>query len=167
MHITRRAALSRGAMLACAMPLALAACASGNPLGTTITVNLAGAQAEAAAILDALNVVASSASISMTPAMQTTVTGYLSELGTAVAAFAALPSGSTSVATFADAVIAAVAKVVGILKLPAATSFAISEGLALLTALVAGLSTITVSHVTSTASAVPGKVSAPIPIPVS
>lgn len=168
MHISRRTALLRGSFFALGLPLALAACASGNPLGTTITVNLTGAQAEASAILQALNVVASAAATTLATATQVLVTKYLGELSAAVAAFTALPSGSATIASFANAVIAAIAKLIGVLPLAPATSLAISEGMQLLAALVAGLSAITVTSVSApAASAVPGRISAPIPIPVS
>lgn len=167
MPVSRRTALLRCALVA-AVPLGLAACSTlgSNPLGKTITVNLSGAQAEASAILAALNIVAGSAALSMSTAMQKTITGYLADLDAAVSAFAALGSGSTTIAAFAGTVIKAVSKVVGLLPLPPATQLAINEGLSLLAALVAGLSSITVTPVAAPVAAVPGRIAAPIPIPV-
>lgn len=156
-----------------AMAVGLAACTAGttgNPLGTTITVNLASAQAEAKAILQAVQLVAASATLTLSTAAQGTLANGLNILATAVSEFAGLPSGSPSIAAFAGDVVSAIGAVTGVLPLATGTALAIGEGVALVKALIAGLSAITITTAVSTgvaAHAMTRVIAAPIPIPLS
>ncbi|MGC9271909.1 hypothetical protein [Acidiphilium sp.] len=172
MTLSRRALFGTASLGVTA--LALAACTTGtfgNPLGTTITVNLAAAQAEAKAILEAVQIVAASATVALSKAAQVSLSNDLNVLTTAVSEFAGLPSGSTSMAAFAGDVVTAIGAVMALLPLPSGTALAVAEGVALIKALIAGLSAITITTPVATgvakASLSARVIAAPIPIPLS
>lgn len=152
------------------VPAGMLAACSGlktNPLQNTITVNLATAQAQAQTIEAALKIEAANVASHLSANVNELVNKALGDLSSAVAAFVGLPTGSMSVATFANGVIAAASALVALLPLPAATLFAINTGLGILTALIAGAATITVPVAPAAASrdmatVVPG----PVPVPV-
>lgn len=164
--------ISRRALLGATVfaPVALPGCAAltGNPLQKTITVNLAAAQAEAKTIETALGIVLSSVQTALPASIAAKASAAIATLSKAVAAFAAVPSGSTTVATLAGDVIAAASAVVALIPLPPATGLAINSGLAILSALIAGLATVTVTTSppatgVKAARVIPG----PVPVPVS
>lgn len=166
--------LLKASPIALAAPVALGGCAwingGPNPLQTVVKVTLSNAQSQAKAIYQALTIIASSASSALSTTANATASKYLKDVKTAVDAFAALPSGSSSAATFAGNVITAISQVVAVLPLPTATSIAISSGVALLQALISGLSTITVTNPAALSPKVGVSnrvIAAPIPIPVS
>lgn len=140
-----------------------------NPLQLQVKVTLANAQAQASAMLEAATVVEQSAVKVLSKAAQATAAKALAAAQTAVKAFTGLKSGSSSVATFATNVISALSQVVAVIPMPPATSMAVTEGLALLQALIAGLSSITVAQPTGLSAGVGATrvIPAPIPIPVS
>jgi hypothetical protein len=152
-----------------AAPMLLAACStSGNPLTQTVTVNLASAQAEAQSILTSFKIMAAGSAGSFSAATNAQVTAALAKLASAVAVFNALPSGTTTYAALAQEVLSAVGAVSALVPLPPATALAINEGLALVSALVAGLSVITVNSApVSTGVGAVRVIPGPIAIPLS
>lgn len=133
----------------------------------TVTVNLANAQAEAKAIYSALTAFVEELTSTLPPSMKAKAETAYADLGKVVSVFAGLPDGSSTIPQAAQAVIAAVQSLVPLLPLPAATTAAISTGLLLISALIAGVSSITVPAPVAAAGvrAVP-VVSGPIPIPL-
>jgi hypothetical protein len=133
----------------------------------TVTVNLANAQAEAKAIYSALTAFVAELTNTLQPGMKAEAETAYADLGKVVAVFAVLPNGSSTIPQAAQAVIAAVQSLVPLLPLPVATTSAISTGLLLISALIAGVSSITVPApaVVVGVRAVP-VVSGPIPIPL-
>lgn len=172
MRKTRRALLQ---MAALGLPVvALAGCATsttGTTTTTTVPVTLAGAQAEAGAILAALQTFAATFGKTLAAAGQADLTKGMTALTGAVTAFQGIPSGA-NLTQYVAAVVNAATVVVALLPLPPATQIAITAGLALLQALVAGLATVTVtvpatSTTTASVSATKAGVAAPIAIPLS
>lgn len=171
MFMTRRGLLATTAL---ALPAALiAGCADGLSLGTTtqtLSVSLPAAQAEAAAILAAIQAMAPPLISVLPAAQQVTANQAETAFAAAVNAFDALPPGAEA-GDDANAVIAAAEGIVPVLDLPADTTLAIDAGLTFLSALVSGLPTVQVtvpvsSSATASAALAPGAVAAPIPIPV-
>ncbi len=150
--------------------LTLAACSKTGSLvtNTTITVNLSNAQSEANAIETALTAFVTELVSTLNAQLQVKVNTYLKLVKGAVAAFIALPTGSTTYIALAQNVVNAVQQLVPLIPIPAPTQVAITEGLTLLTALIAGIGSITVTPV-KTAALVMGKsprlALAPIAIP--
>lgn len=167
MILTRRAALfgaTSGLFLA-----TLDACTNGtvSPGTTVVQVSLANAQAEATTLYTALTTFARTVLAALSAQVQGMISEGLSVLDSTVSTFTALPFGSITYAALAQDVVTAVAKVVPLLPLPAVSQLAITEGMALLSALVAGASTITVSKPTTASARFGAKVvPGPIPIPL-
>lgn len=111
----------------------------------TIQVTLVNAQAEAAAILQALDVGVSTALTSgaVTGGAAVTVNSVLVDLKTAVAAFEALVAGD-NYAALAQSVINGANSLLVLLPIDPGTKTAISLGLTLLSGLIGGLASITV-----------------------
>lgn len=150
--------------------LALAACSkTGNLVtNTKVTVNLANAQAEANAIQTALSSFVTELVSTLNTTLQTQVNTYLKLVQAAVAQFIALPNGSTTYIGLAQNVVNAIQKLVPLIPIPAPTQVAITEGLTLLTALIAGIATINITPVSSSALVMgrsPRMAVAPIAIP--
>lgn len=165
MIIRRRAILST-AML---FPLALVGCSP-----KQITIDLTTAQAEAKTIETALGFVVTT----LPSPIQAEAKKALNELEAVVSAFEKLTysSGMTTILSFTQQVITAVSAVLAVVPLPGPTGLAIHEGLAILSALMSGLSTLTVPRTIRapavgvgapavTQHVVPGPV--PVPVPVS
>lgn len=167
MNVSRRVLLGATPLAAAAL---LAGCVNGkfSPSAATVQVNLANAQAEAKTLDTAVTAMAQGSMTALSTSLQGIVSEGISVMGGAVQAFAALPSGSTSYEALAQNVIAAVQKVAALLPLPGATMLAINEGLALISALIAGLASIPVATPATVSARYGAKVvPGPISIPVS
>lgn len=138
---------------------------------TTVVVNLANAQAEADAVAKAVSAAAFAQSTALAADAQKNLQTALSAMNASVAAFDALPATNPKVMDYAKAVTQAIEAVMALAPLPPATKLAVDEGLALVDALVAGLTTVTVPAASMPASvklgAKPMMIEAPIPIPMS
>jgi hypothetical protein len=175
MKFTRRNLGTFAAFAVGASTLAGCSLINGNPLNTSVTVNLATAQAEAQAIYQAFGSFVSLAESSVSSSISGEISSAYSALGTAVTAFGQLTSGSATVNQVAQEVIGLIGQILPLIPatiLPGPTGAAISLGLLLLSAFISGLSTITVpaaAVVTPPASLVRAKqvIIAPIPIPLS
>ncbi len=108
----------------------------------TVTVNLANAQAEAKSIYTALGSFATVLADSL-PAKAQVEAAY-TDLGKLVRIFANVPDGSSGIAQAAQSVISSAQALLALLPLPVATATAISTGLLLISALLTGVSSITV-----------------------
>jgi len=136
----------------------------------TIEVSLANAQAESGAILSALTAGAAAAISSGVVAggAANTVKTALTDLTTAVTAFQAVSAGG-SYAALAQSVVTAANGLLPLLPIDPAAKTAIALGLTLLSALIGGLTSLTLP---APAATTPGAVgaremlAAPIPIPV-
>lgn len=128
-----------------------------------VPVTLAGAQAEASAILASVQAAVAALGATAPAAIH----AALADAGVAVAAFVGLPANATP-AQYAAAVVRTVSVVIAGLALSPAVALAINAGLMLISGLVAGLPSVAVPAAVVTkapVAAVPGRVSAPIPIP--
>lgn len=146
----------------------------GNPLQTVVNVNLATAQAEAAAIYQALSTFIGAAESVVSPSIANTITSVFNDLGIAVKAFSSLTPSASNVGALAQDVLGFVSQLMPLIPatiLPASTSTAIKFGLMILSALIAGMSTVTVptpvTTVPSSSVKAPQVIIAPIPIPLS
>jgi len=156
----------RRVLLAATGLLALGGCTIG-PDGT-ITLNLATAQAEATTIESAITAEYALLRSALPASVQSTISTLLGSLETAVSVFTSLPSGTVTYASEAQAVIKAAQTILPLLPLPPSAALAINEGLALISALVAGAASFTPSVAPaatgiSAGAVVPG----PIPVPLS
>ena len=133
----------------------------------TVIVNLANAQAEAKSIYAAFGSFVTELADSL-PA-KTQVESAYADLGKLVTIFANVPNGSSSIAQAAQSVINTAQALVSLLPLPAATTTAISTGLLLISALLTGVSSITVPAANPAPAgirAVP-VIPGPVPIPLA
>ncbi len=152
---------------------ALAACSKGVNISTitkTIQVTLQNAQNQSVAVFSAVSAFAKEFATTFSTTVQSKINSGLTVLGGAVKAFASLPNGSMSVAQFAQNVINAINSIIPLIPIPGPAQVAITESLTLLSALIAGMSTIAVTTA-PTAALVAGKPAryttmGPIPIPV-
>lgn len=159
---------------AIAAVLALPACTKTtdpNTHATTVTVNLANAQAEANAVAAAVSAAAFAQSAQLQAAAQENLKTALSSMNAAVSAFASMPATNPKIMEYAKAATQAIEAVIALVPLPPATKLAVDEGLALVDALVAGLTTVPATPAPAAASvrvgAKPKVYDAPIPIPAS
>jgi hypothetical protein len=164
MNLTRRTLFGASALAA----TALSGCGLITLNNGTVTVNLTNAQAEAKAIYTALTAFVTELAAALPPTVKAEVNTAYAALGKAVTVFAELSDGASTIPQAAQAVITAVQSLVPLLPLPAATTAAISTGLLLISALIAGVASITVpaAAVAQGVRAVP-VVAAPIPIPLA
>lgn len=156
--------------LLCAAALAtpaamIAACSK--PLNTVITVNLANAQAEAVTIETALKAVYEDVSATLSATIQNQAAAMLQDLDAAVKAFTSLPSGTTTYAAFANAVLGVINPLVALLPLPPATKAAITTGTLLISGLINGLASVSLPPPSaavgvSAVRIIPG----PVPVPL-
>jgi len=162
--MNRRDILTATAMAAPVMTLA--GCVS-SATAKNIAVTLAAAQAQANAILTAIQTLYPALKAKIPASIVTTVNTDLTLLEGDVSSFALLAPGASYVAD-AQAVVKDVNLILPLLPLPPATSFAITMGLGLINALLAGVSAITAPPPAPAAAGVaaPAVVAAPIPIPL-
>jgi len=146
--------------------LALSACISSATAGS-IAVTLASAQAQANAILAAIETLYPSLQSKIPTAIIGAVNTDLTMLEGDVSKFVLLTPGESYVAD-AQAVIKDVNLILPMLPLPPATSFAVTMGLGLISALLAGISSVSAPLAAPAASGVaaPRVIPAPIPIPL-
>ena len=154
--------LTRRFFIASSLVLPVAGCSSSQM--QTITVTLLTVQAEVKAINSAVDAVYKS----LPPATQAPLAKYISVLDAAAAATAAL-TPSSNYQTVLESVIAASQAAIEFVPLPAPTITAIQLGLGLVSALIAGLPTVTVpaSAAAQPSLGVKATINAPIPIPLS
>lgn len=137
----------------------ISGCVTGPNGQTTVSVTLAGAQAEAGAILNALKLFAANASGNVGLA--------ISAAEAAINSFIAMPANA-SPASYVAAVLQTVSTVIGLIPIPPGPLMYIQLGLSLLTALVNGITSLVVpsTPATGTVAAIAGLAPAPIPIPL-
>jgi hypothetical protein len=152
---------------------ALASCATSNTGNGTVTVatTLENIQAEANAILVALEADAPALIADLSSNQQATANQALDAVKAAVTALLGISPTATNVAAYVTAFIQAALGIVAILPLPPDEEMAIQAGLILAAALVNGLSSVTVTvppatqMILGTAPRLRGLPPAPIPIP--
>lgn len=153
-----------------------AACSSISGTGgtgtTTVTVTLAAVQAQASAIMSALNAEAPALIATLATAVRTKATTALQSANAAVTTLLNIPADTTGYKPYVQAALQAIAGVVSLIPLPPTTQMGIQAGLILLAALVNSVGTVTVttpSVTPSTKFAAPerGQPQAPIYIPIS
>ncbi|HTU55743.1 MAG TPA: hypothetical protein VMF62_17400 [Acetobacteraceae bacterium] len=132
--------------------------------GTAPVVTLSGAQAEAAAILTALEAGASiyTGASTTTPAEAQAVENVLNDAQAAVSSFEAAQANENAAQT-AETVSQDIAAVLAVMPIDPVTKTAIDAGMAVIDALVAGLAA---APATSAAPTLSVKLGAPVPPPV-
>jgi hypothetical protein len=131
----------------------------------TVPVTLAGAQAQAVAILNGLVKLNAEVGGALSASARAVINEAIAVLTAAVNAFAALPAGANWV-TLAETVVKGISGVLAVLPLPAGANLLIAAGTMVLNGLLAGLSTLTVTVAPPTPAGSVSAVAPPIPIVV-